>query len=137
VYSCFRFFGEGEGRAQRRFKLGRKRIALSALGTRRRQRRRAQARGKWLGADRGGERVPIGGAKRLGDQFETLADGDLETFGGKGRTQCMRHGFGVAEVAHVSILCLDNRDARRLRYCPLVRAKGLRSRSYLPLENLA
>jgi hypothetical protein len=46
---------------------------------------------------------------RLGDQFEAFTDGDLETLGGESRTQSVRHGFGVAEVAHISILCLNER----------------------------
>jgi hypothetical protein len=37
--------------------------------------------------------------------FKALAYGDLETLGGERGTQCARHSFGVAEVAHISILC--------------------------------
>src|SRR5262249_7294964 len=58
-------------------------------------------------ADRGCESVPIGHAECLGDQFKALADRDLETLRGKSRTQGVRHGFGVAEVAHILILCLN------------------------------
>src|SRR5215472_18147955 len=61
----------------------------------------------------------------MSDQFEALADGDLETLRGESRTQGVRHGFGVAIVAHVSILCLnETRDARACVADPLVRAKG-------------
>jgi len=41
-----------------------------------------------------------GHAERLGDQFEALADGNLEPLRGESRTQGVRHSFGVAEVAH-------------------------------------
>jgi hypothetical protein len=40
-----------------------------------------------------------------------LADGDLETLGGEGRTQCARHGFSVAKVAHIIILRLNETGA--------------------------
>ena len=36
----------------------------------------------------------------LSNQFEAFAVGDLVPLRGKGRTQGVRHSFGVAEVAH-------------------------------------
>jgi hypothetical protein len=42
--------------------------------------------GRFYTAHRGSERIPIGYAEHLSDQFEALTDGDLETLGSKGRT---------------------------------------------------
>jgi hypothetical protein len=39
----------------------------------------------------------------------------------------LRHGFGVAEVAHISILCLNEaRDARACVADPLVRQRAMK-----------
>ena len=58
-----------------------------------------------------------------------MTDGDLEALGGKGGTECLRHGFGVAEITHVFILCLN--ETKVPGACvtgPLVRAKGYKGR---------
>ena len=52
-----------------------------------------------LRADCRGERIAIGHAERLRDQFEALADSDLETLGREGNTQCACHSTSIAEVA--------------------------------------
>src|SRR5215469_5032145 len=60
-------------------------------------------------ADRGRKRVPIGYAEGPGDQFEAFADGDLETLGRECGTQCARHSFRLAEVAHESTFFIGER----------------------------
>src|SRR5260370_7054297 len=85
-----------------------------------------------LPMDRGWERIPIGHAERLGDQFEALADGDVETLRSESRTQGVRHGFGVAEVAHDLILCLNETGGARACVAdPFVRAKGYERLRYV------
>lgn len=49
---------------------------------------------------------------------------NLVPFRGEGRTQGVRHCFGVAEIAHVSILCLNETGGARACVAdPFVRAK--------------
>src|SRR3977135_1896177 len=97
----------GEGPVQRRFKLGRKPRPGNALSGRKRGRGGVVAESRRLRADRSTERIPIGHTERLGDQFEALTDGDLETLCGESRTQRVSHGLGVAKIAHVFTLCLS------------------------------
>src|SRR5262245_28446756 len=98
--------GVAKGPAQRRLKLSGKPGSCIAVGGWRR-RGSFLARIRRLIADRGGERVPIGHAEQLGDQFQALTDGDIETLGSKRGTKGVRHSFSVAEVAHISIPCLN------------------------------
>ena len=63
--------GVGESAVQRRFKLARKvSCPWNSFGGWRRRRGGVIVRSRRLLADRGGESIPIGNAKRLGDQFE-------------------------------------------------------------------
>src|SRR5215467_1522197 len=133
---------------QRRFKLARK-VGNASAGWRRR-RGGVIARSRRLLADRRGESIPIGNAERLGDQLEALTDGDVETLGGEGRTQRACHGFSVAKVAHVLILCLNEtgvpvlalltrrsgKGYEKLRYVHRT-PKGASGRSYLPGRKVA
>jgi len=83
------------------------------------------ARNSRLLVDRGRESIPVGHAERLSNQFEAFAVGDLVPLCGEGRAQGVRHGFGVAEVAHVLILCLNETGGARACVAdPFVRAKG-------------
>src|SRR5262249_11551653 len=84
--------GVGDGPQQRRFKRGGKRKVDSS---KRRGKRKTASSGRSLrrrsviaGAsrlrpDRGGEGVPVSHAECLGDEFQALAYGDLETLGGE------------------------------------------------------
>src|SRR5262249_39916898 len=56
------------------------------------------------------------------------ADGDVETLCGESRTQGVCHDFGVAKVAHISILCLNETGGARACVAdPFVRAKATES----------
>src|SRR5215469_10125898 len=141
--------GLRESAVQRRFKLARK--AGSACAGWRRRRRGVIALSWRSATDRRSKRIPIGNAEHLGDQFEALADGDLETVGGEGRTQRACHSFSVAKVAHILILCSNEIGAsglalltrrsgakacERLRYVHHAR-RAASGGSYLPGRKVA
>jgi hypothetical protein len=83
----------------------------TSFGGWRRRRGGVTTRSSSLRADCSGEGIPIGLSKYLRNHFEAMADSDLETLGSEGRTQCACHGFSVAKVAHIFILCLNETGA--------------------------
>src|SRR5262245_413171 len=122
--------GDGDRAVQRRLKLARK-VRLSSQNSFGGWRRRWGdfiAGSRRLRANCSAQRVPIGNAKRLGDQFEAFADGDLESLGGEHRTQRTCHSFGIAEVAHVLILCLNETGVPGLALLTRRSGKGYESR---------
>src|ERR1700722_15948202 len=85
--------------------------------------------------DCSGKRIPIGYPENLSDQFEALADSDLETFGSEGRTQCACHGFSITEVAHIFHPSHETGGARACVADPFVRAKGCEGRDAFTVPN--
>ena len=57
-----------------------------------------------------GQEIPVGKTKSPGDQFQALAVGQGYGFGLHGFAQGLRHGFGIAKVAHRIFLCIGERE---------------------------
>jgi hypothetical protein len=71
---------------------------FSADGARRRPTRRKVV----VGLQQRRQGVPVGNAQHPGDQLQALAVGNGDGPGGQGLAQRLRHGLGVAKIAHGS-----------------------------------
>jgi hypothetical protein len=110
------------GSMQRQFELAGEACRPSRTCARRR--RHVCAGGMHSATNLGGECIPIGHAEQFGDQFQTLAGGDVEASGSEAGAQGMRHSFSVAEVAHGLVLCLNENRAPVLALLTRCSGKG-------------